>query len=69
MSTEINYGEAHAELQQIIATMEQGDISVDELSNKVKRASELLTLCKKKLHQTEEDVNKIFKELNEDARE
>jgi len=36
---------------------------VDELSSKIKRASELIHLCKKKLTSTEEDVSKILKEL------
>lgn len=64
MNKEINYSEAYAELQEIITAMEQGDISVDELSEKVLRASELLSQCKNKLFQTEEDVNRIFSELN-----
>jgi exodeoxyribonuclease VII small subunit len=67
MNQEINYSEAYAELQEIITAMEQGDISVDELSEKVKRASELLSRCKNKLYQTEEDVNQIFAELNGNA--
>lgn len=65
MSTEKNYAEAFAELQQIVADIEGGEISVDELSSKVKRAAELIKICKKKLSSTEEDVNSILKELEE----
>jgi len=36
---------------------------VDELSEKVKRAALLIKICKQKLTTTEEDVNKILKEL------
>lgn len=43
-----------------VSEIEQGDISVDELSVKVKRAAELIKICKSKLTSTEEDVNKIF---------
>lgn len=63
MSKEIKYTEAFEELKQIVADIEDGEISVDELSIKVKRASELIKLCKEKLTSTEEDVNQILKEL------
>ncbi|MFT6246728.1 MAG: exodeoxyribonuclease VII small subunit [Crocinitomicaceae bacterium] len=65
MSKEIKYTEAFEELQQIVADIEDGEISVDELSVKVKRASELIKVCKTKLTSTEEDVNQILKELEE----
>ena len=65
MSNEKNYAEAFEELQQIVADIEGGEISVDELSSKVKRAAELIKICKKKLSSTEEDVNAILKELEE----
>jgi exodeoxyribonuclease VII small subunit len=65
MKSEINYTEAFEELQQIVGDIEEGEISVDELSIKVKRASELIKICKNKLTSTEEDVNQILKELEE----
>lgn len=65
MKTETNYTEAFEELQQIVNEIEEGEISVDELSIKVKRASELIKICKNKLTSTEEDVNQILKELEE----
>ena len=63
MSQTINYSDAFDELQRIVAEMEAGEISVDELSQKVKRAAELIRICKTKLSTTEEDVNKILAEL------
>ncbi|MCJ8290663.1 MAG: exodeoxyribonuclease VII small subunit [Crocinitomicaceae bacterium] len=66
MSKKQTYSDAFAELQQIVADIEDGEISVDELSEKVKRASELIAICKKKLTSTEEDVNQILKELETD---
>lgn len=65
MNEKINYQKAFNELQEIANQIEDGEISVDELSKKVKRASELISLCKKKLTSTEEDVNEILKELEE----
>jgi len=63
MANEIKYTEAFEELQQIVRDMEDGEITVDELSVKVKRAAELIKICKNKLTSTEEDVNLILKEL------
>jgi len=63
MANEIKYTDAFDELQQIVRDMEDGEISVDELSVKVKRAAELIKICKNKLTSTEEDVNLILKEL------
>lgn len=59
-----NYTEAFRELQEIVTEIEQGEISVDELSQKVKRASLLIAICKNKLATTEEDVNQILRELD-----
>ena len=69
MTLKINYVDAFQELQEIVAEIEQGEISVDKLSEKVKRASELIKICKLKLTTTEEDVNKILKELDTTALE
>ncbi|MGL2993547.1 exodeoxyribonuclease VII small subunit [Flavobacterium sp. TSSA_36] len=63
MEEKINYTEAFEELKTIVAEIEQGEISVDELSEKVKRATLLIKHCKLKLTTTEEDVNTILKEL------
>lgn len=63
MEEELNYANAFEELQEIVTEIEQGEISVDELSAKVKRATTLIKFCKLKLTTTEEDVNAILKEL------
>ena len=65
MDENINYTEAFEELQEIVNEIEQGEISVDELSQKVKRAALLIRICKHKLTCTEEDVNSILRELDQ----
>lgn len=65
MSEQPTYTKAFEELQQIVADIEDGEISVDELGVKVKRASELIKICKEKLASTEEDVQEILKELED----
>ena len=63
MNEKPNYSEAFEELQTIVSEIEEGEITVDELSTKVKKAAQLIKICKAKLISTEEDVNKILKEL------
>ncbi len=61
-----SYSEAIEELENIVAEIENEDISVDELSEKVKRASELIRICKNVLFKTEAEVNSILKEMQDD---
>ena len=60
---ELSYDKAYEELKEIVSEMEDGEIGVDELSEKVKRASELIGICKNKLKSTEKDVNDILKDF------
>ena len=63
MEKKISYTQAIQELEAIVTEIEEGDITIDTLSEKVKRASDLIKLCKAKLTATEEDVNKILGEM------
>ena len=63
MNKDPNYTEAFDELKEIVSEIEGGGISVDLLSERVKRAALLITICKNKLSATEENVNTILKEL------
>ncbi|AEA43515.1 exodeoxyribonuclease VII small subunit [Fluviicola taffensis] len=62
----LTYEKAYEELQQIIADIESGEISVDLLSEKVKRAAALIQICKNKLTSTENDVHQILNDLKSD---
>lgn len=66
MGNKLNYSKAFEELQQIVNNIEEGAIGVDELSDKVKRAAELIKICKARLTSTEEDVSKILALLNQE---
>ncbi len=57
------FNKAVEELEQILEQIESGELDVDELSGKVKRASELLRLCQSKLRDTEEEIDKIIEEM------
>ena len=60
---EFSFNEAVIEIEAILKNIENGDLDVDKLSVEVKRASELIKQCQKKLHTTEEEINSIFKEM------
>ncbi|OFY63227.1 MAG: exodeoxyribonuclease VII small subunit, partial [Bacteroidetes bacterium RBG_13_42_15] len=51
------------EIDKILQEIESGEMDVDRLSVEVKRASELIRQCQKKLKSTEEEINTIFKDL------
>ena len=63
MKKEILYTDAINELEEIVSSIENEDVNVDELSVKVKRAAELIKVCKNKLQTTEEEVNSILKDI------
>jgi len=60
---QIKYGEAIQEIEQILAQIEQEELDVDDLTSKVQRVSELLTICRNKLRTTEQEVEKIMKNI------
>jgi exodeoxyribonuclease VII small subunit len=60
---EFSFNEAVTEIEDILKQIESGDLDVDKLSVEVKRASELIRQCQKKLRTTEEEINSIFKDL------
>jgi len=57
------YTQAFEELQQIVREIERGEILIDELSERVKRAKDLIEICKTKLSGTEADVNRLLANL------
>lgn len=63
MTEDISYTEAHNELQEIVSEMENSEISIDDLDRKIKRASELLKICKDKLFKTEKSVQDVLEEI------
>jgi exodeoxyribonuclease VII small subunit len=65
MKQEMNYESAYKELQAIAREIESESVSVDVLAEKVKRASELIAFCQKKLRSTEEEVNNIIKQMEQ----
>lgn len=65
MAEKLNYKDAMTEIEEIVARLEENKLDVDELSEKVKRVSQLITFCKAKLHDTEEEVDNILKSIED----
>ena len=60
MSKEINYEAAVKELEEIVSKMENDELDIDQISVQLKRAQELMKLCKDKLTKTDEEIQKIL---------
>jgi len=60
MSKDIKYEAAYAELQAIVRKMENDELDIDQMTEQLKRAQELIKLCKVKLTKTDEEIKKIL---------
>jgi exodeoxyribonuclease VII small subunit len=60
---EFSFNDAVNDIEDILRNIETGELDVDKLSAEVKRASELIKQCQKKLRSTEDEINSIFREL------
>jgi exodeoxyribonuclease VII small subunit len=67
MNQNPSYKEAFTELTTIVKSIESDQISVDELADKVKRASFLIDLCQKKLTSTEDEIKNILQQMETKA--
>jgi exodeoxyribonuclease VII small subunit len=56
----ISYSDAVAEIESILGKIEEGSLDVDALTEKVSRVTELLKICRDKLHKTEAQIDKIL---------
>lgn len=59
----VKYSEAIDELNSIIGDLDSERIGVDEVSLKVKRAMDLIKLCREKIEKTEFEVRKVVEEF------
>lgn len=59
----LTYSAAIEEIEEILIDIESGSINIDSMSKKVSRVSELLNFCKSKLTETEQEIEKIFKQI------
>lgn len=64
---EMKYSKAIQKLEEIIAKVENEQIDVDELSDSVKEAVNLIKVCKEKIEKAEMEVKKVVKDLADEV--
>ena len=60
MKEDVKYEAAMAELQSIVRKMENDELDMDQMAEQLKRAQELIKLCKDKLTKTDAEIKKIL---------
>lgn len=60
MENEIKYEDALENLETIARKMESGQYDIDELTTQLKKAQELIKLCKDKLTKTDAEIKKVL---------
>jgi len=63
----VSFGEAVEEVEAILARLEAEEIDIDDLSREVKRAVELLKICREKLEKTDSEVRELVSDLETQA--
>lgn len=58
----MKYEEAMKRLEQIVSDIEEGKLDIDLISEKLKEAKELITICRDKLYKVDADVKKILED-------
>jgi exodeoxyribonuclease VII small subunit len=61
----IGYAEAMRELEGILEELEGDELDVDVLADRVRRASELIKLCRGRITRAQDDVARIVADLEE----
>ena len=59
------YAEAITELEDILEELEGDQLDVDVLAERVRRASELVKVCRERISRAQADVDAIVAELDE----
>ena len=57
---DIKYEEAVRQLEKIVDKMESGELDIDSMAAQLKKAQELVKLCKEKLKRTDADIQKLL---------
>jgi exodeoxyribonuclease VII small subunit len=63
----ISYDAAVKEIEEILELIEQGELGVDELAERVTRVTTLLKICRDRLYKTEEQINRILDEGSQEV--
>lgn len=58
------YADAVAELEEILDELEADEVDVDRLAERVKRAADLIELCRNRLEEARVEVTRIVADLD-----
>ena len=64
---QMKYEEAIGQLEKIVRQMENNELDVDQLSEQLKKAQQLIQFCRDKLTKTDEEIRQILEEGREKA--
>ena len=57
---EVKYEEAVRQLEEIVVKMERGELDIDSMATQLKKAQELVKLCKQQLKHTDDEIKKLL---------
>jgi exodeoxyribonuclease VII small subunit len=63
---ELGYAEAIAELEEILETLDRDDVDVDQLSEHVQRAAELIELCRERISSAKLRIEEVVGALEDE---
>ena len=58
----MKYEEAIKELETIVSQIEKNELDIDQLTERLKVAKELIKQCRDKLYKTDEDIKAMLEE-------
>lgn len=56
----VKYEDALKELEQIVARMENDEVGIDDMATHLKRAQQLIKLCRDRLTKTDDEIKKML---------
>lgn len=62
MAKETKYEMAISQLEEIVERLENNQLGIDEMTDQLKKAQQLIKLCKDRLTKTDEEIQKILGE-------
>ena len=62
MAKEPKYEMAISQLEEIVERLENNQLGIDEMTAQLKKAQQLIKLCKDRLTKTDEEIQKILGE-------
>jgi exodeoxyribonuclease VII small subunit len=63
-SSELGYASALAELEQILGELEASDVDVDQLADRVARATALIAVCRQRIGSARTRIDEVIADLD-----